>query len=515
MNLKLHTTILGVAVTAILSGCANNELQRNVEASLAKGPLTVLKAESENSGTNQKPKFFSAPIEAPATEPVSTLNKRITYRGTVPNAQSLVQRLSGMLDAPIRITKEASTLIDKATIILDVNDAANTALDAITAQLGVSWRHTQTGIIVFLTETKVFQIDALAGTLTTSSSGGSRATTSTSSTQGSGSSSAGDSRISLSQTVDFFAATTKAISSMLSTHGKVVEAAQLGTVTVTDTPDSLARVEDYVSAQNHLLTARVALEIVVGSFSSKDSSNYGIDFSLLYSQLSDRFNLRIDTNNAVQAVGNTFSFLIPPGVAGSAAKLSGSQALFSALANQGTTKQQHTATLSTINRIPVSFSNVREVSYIARAGTSLVSSGTNASQANFNVEPGVKDIGITLSATPLILSGGNEILLTTSLTMTNLVDLRLISQGAGSNATRIEFPEVDGLQTLQVSRLGNGETLVLTGFERSVESVDKAGVAPKSSWFGSERVSQRNEKLIIAITPVIMFGKVPVKKANE
>jgi len=69
----------------------------------------------------------------------------------------------------------------------------------------------------------------------------------------------------------------------------------------------------------------------------------------------------------------------------------------------------------------------------------------------------------------------------------------------------IEIPEVDNRIFSQMVKLRSGETLVLSGFEQSVDNGSKAGVGSASNWLMGGSLKRDNSKdvIVVLITPIV------------
>src|SRR5690606_34115130 len=133
-----------------------------------------------------------------------------------------------------------------------------------------------------------------------------------------------------------------AVRAMLSPYGRVVASPATGTMTVVDTPDALERVAGYIEKENEALARQVVINVTVLSVNLQDSDEYGINWKLVYSDLSKTFGL--NTQLPLPQETNTFSL----GVIGNS-RFASSEALINALSRQGKVRRQTTASVVTLN----------------------------------------------------------------------------------------------------------------------------------------------------------------------
>ncbi len=160
-------------------------------------------------------------------------------------------------------------------------------LDSVILSSGLHWKVHNGAVHIFKTETRVFQIYALPGTDALSSS----VTATTNATFGgglngsdSGNGNSGSSQtLATSLTRSVMDEIQKAVANMLTPgEGKLTLSMATASLVVTDSPEVLDRIKDYIDQQNKLLTTQVVLNVKILNLTFDRADQYGVDWSLAY-----------------------------------------------------------------------------------------------------------------------------------------------------------------------------------------------------------------------------------------
>jgi type IVB pilus formation R64 PilN family outer membrane protein len=285
---------------------------------------------------------------------------------------------------------------------------------------------------------------------------------------------------------------------MLSSRGSVVTSPATGTLTVTDTPAILARVEKFIERENRVLSRQVLINVTVLSVSLTDEDNYGLNWDMVFSELSRRYGIKNTFNQG--AGGTAFSASV---LDTSSSKLAGSSVLIRALSTQGRVQKQTSASVAALNHQPVPVQVVRQTAYLKSSQTTISANvGSTTS-----LSPGVVNSGFTMTVLPSVLDNGT-VLLQFSTDISTLRKLNTVSSSDASGASQIQTPEVDTRNFLQRVAMKSGQTLGVSGFEQMEGGVDRQGVgAPTNFLFGGGMGARSNKDVIvILVTPVAMPG---------
>lgn len=381
-------------------------------------------------------------------------------------------------------------------------------LDLITSRTGVSWRFdpAEKAVVIYLLDTKTFRIYAFDDTNQVNSTVRSGMTTSTGTGEGSSGSMGGSSGISgdsgSNQTTSVSLETSilndieSSIKSMLTPNlGRMALSRATGTLTVTDRPEVLRRVEQTVNHENDSITKQVVLNVKVLSVTLTDKDQLGVDWDVLYRSLSSDWGINLR---------NTVPGIDPSAISGSVSILdtansawAGSSAMIQALAQQGRVSTVLSPSVTTLNlqSAPIQIGKLKsypastQVSNVAQVGTTT------------SIIPGTVTSGYNMTLLPFVMPD-SELLLKININMSSDPTFETFVSGE----SRAQFPSY-GVQIFdQKVRLRNGETLVLSGFEQDTDNSNKLGTG-EPGFFGLGGSRTRNTErtvIVLLITPVVM-----------
>lgn len=380
-------------------------------------------------------------------------------------------------------------------------------LDVVTSRLGLSWKYAEGAVEIFYLDTRTFSVYAIptsvnmesvvtSGTTTaagissgTSGAGGSSTSGGVSGNSGSTQTTSVKMETSL---VDDLA---KNIESMLTPNvGRMSMSPSTGTMTVTDTPEVLGRVEAYLKAENTNITKQVLLNVKVLAVSLLDRDSVGIDWNLVYQSMNGTYGIGLANAFQVDPSSSTASVNI---LDTSNSRFAGSSLLVKLLSQQGRVSTITSPSVTTLNLQPVPVQVARQTSYLASVQTTTTTDvGTTSS-----LTPGTVTTGFNMNLLPYVMPD-SHLLLQYSINLSVLQRLRQVSSGGNT----IEIPEVDNRIFSQKVRLKSGQTLVLSGFEQAVDDGTKQGVGRADFWGlgGGVAADNRRDVIVVLITPVVL-----------
>lgn len=380
-------------------------------------------------------------------------------------------------------------------------------LDVVTSRLGLNWSARDGVIKIYYTDTRTFRFLAIAsdtemdsvvqsGTTTTSGVGGTTGGTSDSGgvSGESGSSQTTSVKIKSSIAADL----TKSIQSMLSPGlGRMSMSLSTGTVTVTDTPDVLSRIDEFLELQNKTLMRQVLLNVKVLSVTLEDKDSLGIDWTLVYKSIGSELTGGLTNVFPIDPGASSGSIGIIPNASGSLGRWAGSTATINALAKQGRVSTVTSPSVTTLNLQPVPVQVARQTSYLASVSTT----NTPDVGSQTSLTPGTVTTGFNMNLLPYV-TPDDRLLLQYSINLSSLQNLRSVSSGDNT----IEIPEVDNRIFSQRVRLRSGETLILSGFEQTIDNGVMQGVGDARNLLlgGGRTADNRREVIVVLITPVVM-----------
>lgn len=377
-------------------------------------------------------------------------------------------------------------------------------LDVAAARFDVSWEWSGDGIRFYRYTTRTFRLAALPGetqlqNMVSNATGGS---SSGSGSSGNSATSETKQKTQVESKLSVWKAIEDAIKGMLSKNGTATVTAATGTVTVTDTPQVVAKVEQYIEAQNASLTKQVVVNVRVLSVELKNAEQYGINWGLVYQSVSGNAGFKF--SNSFFDPGSTTSPSLALNILSTAGASTnadirawaGSQALIAALSSQGHVSQVTSASLTTLNNQSAPLQVGRQTTYLASSTTTV----TQGAGATTTLQPGQLTTGFSMSLVPHILDRG-RLMLQYAIDISSLLSMYTVN----ANNSSIQTPDVDTRNFLQRVMLNSGDTLVMTGFEQSSLNANTEGMGnAKNPMFGGGVNGKRNRSvLVIMIQPVV------------
>ncbi|NDK99301.1 PilN family type IVB pilus formation outer membrane protein [Photorhabdus bodei] len=368
-------------------------------------------------------------------------------------------------------------------------------LDSVILSSGLHWKVHNGAVHIFKTETRVFQIYALPGTDALSSS----VTATTNATFGgglngsdSGNGNSGSSQtLATSLTRSVMDEIQKAVANMLTPgEGKLTLSMATASLVVTDSPEVLDRIKDYIDQQNKLLTTQVVLNVKILNLTFDRADQYGVDWSLAYK----------DAHIGVGGAGSgvTEGSDISTNIHILKGPFSDSNLLIKALSTQGK--------VSIVTQPSVTTLNLQAVPMQVATQTGYVSSTSSTSTPQVGISVGIEPATVTTGFNMLMLPyamADKQILLQYNISLSDLKRLEKFGEKATG---QVQLPTIDLRAFSQKVRLHSGETLVLSGFEQQSDNSDRSGLgSPDNQFLGGSRQGKRNHNVIVVmITPIVV-----------
>lgn len=398
------------------------------------------------------------------------------------------------------ISKDTRVTVDYAGTLVG-------ALSAISSASGLRWELRDNDIYWSDVETRTYPIPMLQGTTSYSSTVGGSLTSTTGGTSAGatgGTSTGGGGSGTSSQTVSRSASGISVwkdlesqVKGMLSKRGTMFVSEATATLTVTDYPNHLASIETFVSVLSKELTRQVMVQVDVIEITLNDRSAHGIDWTAVSGRVGQLgFNLNIANASNVFPSGVSAPTLTATYRAGST---TAATALVKALETQGRVSVKTQPRVVTLNNQQAIIQIGSEVSYVAQASTTTTTSVGSTTA----LIPGVARSGLMMYLLPRVMPK-DDIMMQMSLSINSIKQIRSITSGGST----IEVPEIATKNFQQMTRLKNGQSMVLAGF-RQISSEQKGeGVSREAPWiFGSQSATDGRVDTIVLITPYILDDK--------
>jgi len=374
----------------------------------------------------------------------------------------------------------SSTTNNSKVLRVNHQGSLSSLLDSVTGQKGFYWKVLDTGkVYIYQFDSKTWRISALKGNLSqtdTINNGQSNASIQV-------------------QNLSIWEAFKDGVENYLSEKGKVVVSEALGTISVTDTPSILKRVDGFIKQQNDSLSKTVLVNLSVYNVRLDSSENYGTDWNLLYETLSaSGSGLTASLINETLSPNEVTNLSL--GIIGSNTEWNGSKALIKALSQRGKVSQLTTKKQLTFNGQPVPFKAGKSKAYLKSSQTTITDG-----VATTTSEQGVVESGLFLNVVPHVLDDGKELLLQFSMNVSTLDALDTITSGTST----IQAPETSSHEMIQRVRMTSGDTLVITGFDSKDLRTALSGTgSPENSWFGGgSDANDVRSMLVVLVQPIV------------
>lgn len=370
-------------------------------------------------------------------------------------------------------------------------------MNQVSAYYGVFWKAEAQGLSFYKMESKTFRIAALPGDTRLSSSVEAAASSSGGGSGGGSATQTGSSSNStgVASTLSVWSSLESAVKQMLSSGGRVFASPATGTLTVTDTPNVMAQVSEFISNQNAALSRQVSVNVRVLSVELNEGDDYGINWDSVYqnlSSISNPYSIALKTAFPMASGGGNLVLSAP---AGSSSRWAGSSAMIAALSTQGRVSELTSSTMVTLNNQPSPVNVGRKVSYLASSSTTQ----TPNVGSTTSLTPGTVQTGFSMTLLPHIIDG-RELLLQYSLDLSSLLRLSTITSGSST----IQAPDIATSNFIQRVRMLSGETLVVAGFDQDNLSAVANGIgAAENPVLGSRNGTNKRSMLVVLIQPTI------------
>lgn len=389
------------------------------------------------------------------------------------------------------------------------NGRISALLDLVTSRLGLSWHYSpiERAVRVNYFETKVFDVYAFGDQqeiettvksgMTTTLGTGSGGNGGASSASGASGESGSNQSTKVTLNTSILNDIQNNVKAMLSQSppGRLYLAPSTGTLTVTDRPDVLARVEAYLNKTNTEITRQVLFNVKVFEVTLTDTDQLGLNWSAVYKSLSGKWGFTLK-NTVTGIANNAVSGSV--GIVDTAnSAWAGSSAIIDALAEQGRVSNVRSPSVTTLNLqpAPIQIGNVK--GYIPSSSTTTTPSVGSSTSLN----AGTITSGFNMTLLPRV-TGDNELLVMISINMTS----KPTFQPFTSNGSSVQIPDYDAKSLSPKVKLRSGETLILSGFDELGEDATKSGVGSPGFFGlgGSQIRTSTHSVLVVLITPILL-----------
>ena len=368
-------------------------------------------------------------------------------------------------------------------------------LDDIARQASVNWRVVSADAVEFYrVETRVFQISAIPQATTTSASLGRNA---------------GTNAVFESQSKSSFETKdqnplrglTTAIDALLSVSGKATMSPESQTVVVTDSVEALGRVDAFIRDQNKAMSRRVRVLIEAIEVIDKNSSEFGVDWTLIFQRASESLRLTpLSSLTTAQAGGLGYSQLDANN------PFNGSAALIKSLNEVGIVVNRRSFPFLTTSGRPVTQALRTTFNYIDTVQTTSVASSATTATAP-TVTQKDETVGTFVTLVPTAKSDGT-IFLSVSFDVTSASPLVPFTVGSGTSGVTVQQKNIEGSGVIQEVPVRSGQTVVIGGIEQNVLQSTERRLGPNAPIVlgGSDSNKITKSRMILLVTAVTEEG---------
>src|SRR5690606_28678427 len=133
--------------------------------------------------------------------------------------------------------------------------------------------------------------------------------------------------------------------------------------------------------------------------------------------------------------------------------------------------------ITTLNLKPAPILIGRQTTYLAEVSTTALAGNGTGSSSTQSLTPGTITTGFNMTLLPYLMDGP-EMLLQYSVNLSALNAMNTASSGGNM----IQMPDLDNRIFSQSVRLRSGETLVLSGFDQTINNAKKRGTGDPNFW---------------------------------
>ncbi len=388
-------------------------------------------------------------------------------------------------------------------------------LDHVTDLLGISWEYRDDAVIFERLRTEFFSLDAFDGETSYSMSmtgadaaAGGGAGGGTTAVAGTSSSSA-EASVHDSGKSNAVSSALAALKQMVKdTPGSEVQRVEgSGRVIVTTNKSAMARVRDFIRAENASVNRQAHIQLDIYSVRSSEADQRGVDWTTVLSQASKAYGARLlsPTTLTTTTAGSLALSILDAKASpdsGTARRFGGSAVLLNSMNEAGLTTEYRPVSLIGRHRQWVRKASLTAQAYVSEttpAAGSIAGTGT----------PGLKTATVTYGdryvMQPIIQDNG-QIILRFGIGLSSLVGIANFTSGSGTSQQTVQTPETSSILDQAEVVLKPGQILAVTGLSRIVAQEDGRSLAEGASMAlgGSRKTSRVREDFIIFVRPTVL-----------
>ena len=413
-----------------------------------------------------------------SNEPVSVSNRQNTT-GNTANSDSFQNVADGGF--PLRFSGRLSTL-----------------LDMVAAHFNAVWKYEDGKITINRIVNKIFEVPALPliATMNFGISTGS-------SMSGNGSSGGSGTTATTNTVSDIWTEINNGLASIVSAgdSGNAYSIGMsTGIVNVSADPLTIKRVATFLNTMNERLRDQVAINVTVYSVVLRGTEQFKFDVAG-FIRKAGNFGIGLGNGNPITEIPS------PGGGIGGLgwalldidSKFNGTSAFIGALSEQGDVSVVTSASLTTLNSVPVPIQVGQERDYVSQVDVT-----TNDGVTTTDISTDTVSSGFNLHLVPRVNRNG-ELTLQFGINISELSGNEDGFDTFTANGQTVQLKRLNQRNFVQQARIPHQKTLVLAGFEqiRSISSNTGIGHPRFPLLGGGQSSSSEREVIVIAITPTV------------
>lgn len=346
-------------------------------------------------------------------------------------------------------------------------------LDLISVRLGIRWKFEDaTGTVKFyrlVTKTWQTPLSSASNSFTTNFEG----TTTSTTNANAASMKPGQSPIkSTSKDVNELKSITDSVSTVMTKSGSIVADDATGQITLTDTYDAVEAADQVITKAIAILSRQVLLKVQTIQVTSNDAEQAGIDIAaVVNAALQQMPNLNFTSGSPASLAGTNAGTL---GLSVLSGNGNGTTAIVKALKQYGKVQTSTELPLITRNRHAIYYNVTNTFSYVA--STTPATAGITGSGGTPGITTAQDQVGLKLMMYPNVTSK-DTVMLTMAIDQSVLDNIVTFSSGTGANTQSVQLPNKNGEGSSQEVPIKNGQTIVITGFDKKTDQYDKRSLA--------------------------------------
>ncbi len=282
---------------------------------------------------------------------------------------------------------------------------------------------------------------------------------------------------------------------LLSKSGVVYANPATGTITVTDTEEVVNAADELIRRELKQLNRGVRLWFQTVQVTRKNALERGIDLNLAVSKaLQNVPNFSVNTTSPATLTGTNAASLTATLFSGSAAS---SSAIIRSLNDVGNVHTSTSLPLITRNRRAIYYNVRKKFSYVS--GTLPAAATTGGTGGTPGITTSQDEVGMKLMMRPVV-SSKDMAAITLAYDQSNANPLTSFTSGGQT----VQLTDTDGEgSVLQEVPVHNGQTMVLTGFDRSIAEANHRSLGERLPWFtGGSVVDKENHSITLVLVTV-------------